>query len=470
MMVGTVLDASLAQVGRTLREHAADADAFEIRLDALDADVDLAHLRALTEKPLVATFRRKADGGQTKVDEAVRLARVAQAHEAGFDLVDLEEDAAADVPPAHVVRSHHDFSGTPSTDDLVRRGRALGAQGAHAKIACKCAGLDDAIKILSAQRHLVHAGITSSLMGMGPAFPRPLAHLVGAAFVYGGARSNAPGQPSLRESVATLRHWGMPRPGADLYLVLGHPIHHSLSPRLHNAAFAAAGVDAAYGALDMAKGDGLRVLLQAAPALALRGLSVTAPLKGAAYDAATQHTPEARRARAANCLRVRDGLVEAHNTDGIGATKVLARLVPNRRARVLLLGTGGAARGLLAGVDGADLVVAGRTPADLRAIENEFSVGAVALDQAAQYLDRYDVLVNATTVHEPLPINGFRGALFDLQYGAEPTAWERHAQDARLPFAGGRELLLEQAVPAFEYWTGRPGPRDAMARALEVAA
>lgn len=469
-MVATVLDASLAQVGRTLREHAADADVFEIRLDALDGDVELAAVRALTEKPLLATFRRKADGGQAKVEEAVRLARLAKAHEAGFDLVDLEEDAAADVPPAHLVRSHHDFSGTPSAEELVRRGRALGTQGAHAKIACKCAGLSDALTILSAQRQLVNAGRTSSLMGMGPAFPRPMAHLVGAAFVYGGARSNAPGQPSLRDTIATLRHWGMPRPGADLYLVVGHPIHHSLSPRLQNAGLAAAGVDAAYGALDVAEADDLRLLLKAAPGLALRGLSVTAPLKGAAYDAATASTPEARRAKAANCLRIRDGVVEAHNTDGIGATKVLARLVPNRRPRVLLVGTGGAARGLLAGVETADLVVAGRTPADLRAIENEFNVGAVSLEQAAQYLDRYDVLVNATTAQDPLPINGFRGALFDLQYGAEPTTWERKAQDARLAFAGGRELLLEQAVPAFEYWTGRPAPRDAMARALEAPA
>jgi 3-dehydroquinate dehydratase / shikimate dehydrogenase len=469
MMVATLLEDDLAGLRAAIRHALPLADAFEVRFDAFQAVPQPAEVRALTDRPLIATCRRPADGGTYQGEEHARLALLEAALDAGFDYVDLEGPTTLPRPDDRVIRSSHDFRTTPPVDDLVRRARELAARGAHPKIATQCTSLADALRILAAQRTLSHSGHGATLLGLGDVFPRALAHLVGTRFVYGGMRRNAPGQPSLRDVRGLLDHWGAPGPAQELYLVVGHPISHSLSPRLHNAAFRTLGLDAAYGALDVSGPEELRLLLDHAPALGLRGLSVTAPLKAAAYELCDATDDAARKARAVNCIRITpDGTPEGANTDGLGARRVLERLLgPTSDRPILIIGTGGAARGLLGSLEPQGIIVAGRDRRKLAAIENEYGVGTVALDQAGHYLPNYAALVNATPVDEPIRIDGFRGALFDLPYRTAATPWETHARAHNLPYAGGRDLLLEQAIPAFERWTGQVAPRDAMAAALE---
>jgi shikimate dehydrogenase len=193
------------------------------------------------------------------------------------------------------------------------------------------------------------------------------------------------------------------------------------------------------------------------------------PLKEAAYRHVRDLTPEARAAGAVNCVRFAAGKAQGHNTDGPGAAQVVDRLLPSKGASVLVLGTGGVARSIAGHLPDHRVRLTGRRPARLATLRAFLEVETLPWKDAAQSLNDFDLLINATAAQEPVPLNGFRGALFDLHYDPQPTVWERLAGERTLAFAGGRDLLLEQGLLAFEFWTGKPAPADVMRRALGAA-
>ncbi len=472
MIVVTLLESSLAGLRTAIAEYDDVADAYEVRLDALSEPATPADVRALTGKPLIATCRRADEGGTWRGQEADRLARLTACLDAGFEHVDIEADATLDVDATRLIRSVHDFDATPPADELAAKMTQLAAGGATAKAATRVQGLADTLEVLCACRRLQDDGVAYAAMGLGD-FPRPLLPLLGARFVYGGGRRNAPGQPNARTIASTLTHWGNPGPAPRLYLVVGSPIDHSLSPRIHNAAFRAHGIDAAYGALEVDGARDLRRLVRAAERLRLGGLSVTAPLKQAAYRLADTITPEADIAEAANTLRIEDdGTVTAHNTDGLGARDVLDARFDGlgKTARILLIGAGGAASGLLAAWRDRTVSVAARRESARDQIEMGFGVQTLSIEDAAKRLSAYDLVVNATSVQDPIPLGEYRGGLFDLHYGDEPTAWQRHAQTHGAPFAGGFDLLVAQGRRAFAFWTDTTPDEDTMRHSVEVPA
>jgi len=469
MKVATLLEDNLQGVQVSIKQLDPIADAFEIRFDAFLDRPAPAEIRKLTAKPLIATCRRPNDGGRFQGDETARRGLLGAALDAGFDFVDLEEGVdVAGASPDRTIRSHHDLNGTPFVPELVSLGRRLATPpDVHAKIACKVAHHVDSVNLLEALRTLKQAGVQASLMGLGD-FPRAAAYLAGSEFVYGGGRRLQHGQPALRDVHHALQFWGNPRPARDLYFVVGRPVSHSRSPAIHNAAFQALELDAAYGALELQTQTEFTYFVEAAPRLGVQGLSITAPFKELAWTLVKRTTPEARRAKSVNCIRYEDGQPVGHNTDGLGAERVLDRLLgpEPRPPRIVVLGTGGAARGLLAQIKKLEVVVAGRDRHKLRAIENEFGVGTVRLEATHSYFPSYACIVNATAVEEPMRLDGFHGAVFDLHYGDHETAWQRSARSLGLKYVGGRDLLLEQALPAFEFWTGQKAPRKAMKEAL----
>jgi 3-dehydroquinate dehydratase / shikimate dehydrogenase len=467
MMLATLLEPDLEQLKAAIDELSPVADAFEIRFDALAKKVDPKAVRGLTTKTLVGTVRRPADGGTFAGEEHDRLALLEACIAAGFEFVDVEGPTTVPGPEEQMIRSRHEFRATPSLASILRMADEITRNGAMFKFASKTQAFADILVLLTACRRLQKEKKRFAIMGLGE-FPRPLTALLGATFVYGGGRTNAPGQPSLREIDGQLKHWGSPKAAPDLYLVVGDPIDHSLSPRMHNAAFRHDGADAAYGAL-RTSGVELQMLLEHASDLGVRGLSVTTPLKDPAFDLVKTRTPQAERARAVNSIRIQGDEIVGHNTDGLGARVVLSKLV-EPGAHVLIAGTGGAARAIAASLDGFHVTIAGRNDQKLRQLAHELGISTDTFAGASVSLDDYDVLVNATRAADPIPIETYRGALFDLRYGPDKTPWQRQARSARLPFAGGRELLLEQGILAYEFWTGRPAPREAMAKAVEATA
>jgi shikimate dehydrogenase len=280
------------------------------------------------------------------------------------------------------------------------------------------------------------------------------------------------------------------------FLLLGHPVGHSLSPAMFAAAFAAAGIDATYHALDVAPGalsrEIPRLLAEGA-----EGLNLTLPHKQAVLPLLAALDPEAARVGAVNtvALRPRQGaarggvVVTGFNTDvgGFLGGLAAAGAPPLAGRKALVLGAGGAARAVLAALARAgagEAVVANRSPGRgeelaawargafpaLRVTVSPFAPGALPAGGEGAAL-----CVQATPLGlragDPLPIDPALlppGCfLYDLAYAPGATPVVRRALALGRLAADGREMLLGQAAEAFALWFGAPAPGEAMRRALE---
>lgn len=269
-----------------------------------------------------------------------------------------------------------------------------------------------------------------------------------------------------------------------VYAVLGHPVEHSLSPAMQNAAFQAAGIDAVYLALDVPP-ERLASTLRELHASGAAGLNLTAPHKEAAWAHAIQATPEAERTRAPNTLRREAEGWVAHATDGPGFEAWIAeRGLSLRGARVLLLGAGGAARSLgpsLAALGAAVVGVVSRSGERARSVADAAaqSTGGgtawlhAALGDPAGALGAWDfgiraLSAEAVSASEEEWWSRLRRAapMLDLNYGPRAAATRAKAEREGRPFEDGRGLLLHQGALSFQFWTGRPAPVEAMREAL----
>lgn len=262
--------------------------------------------------------------------------------------------------------------------------------------------------------------------------------------------------------------------------VIGDPVVHSRSPTLHNAAFAALGLDWVSVAFPVASGA-FDAALPGARALGLRGLSVTMPFKEPAAAAVDRTSPNAERLGAVNCVVVEpDGLV-GHNTDGEGFLAALRRgaeFDPSGR-RCLVAGAGGAARAVvlaLAGAGATEVIVLGRAPA--RAAAAAALAGAAGRTGTPSDARGVDLVVNATpaglagssSAAELPPVDpallGDGQLAVDLVYAPRPTRWLQLAAGQGARTLDGLGMLVHQAALQIELWTGSPAPVGAMWHAV----
>lgn len=261
--------------------------------------------------------------------------------------------------------------------------------------------------------------------------------------------------------------------------VVGAPVSHSLSPLIHNAWIAAAGLDAIYIALRPGTA-GFAPLAQALRGGVVRGLNVTAPFKGEALAAADRASPRARRAGSANLLLFEaSGDIGADNTDGEGLLAALAGGVPGfdpAAGPVVILGAGGAARGAAAAFldAGAPAVrLLNRSPERARALAAELGgpVAAVAPDGERAALADAAVIVNATPAAPDIPLEAApaRAVVMDMVYAPLRTPLLARAQALSLATVDGLAMLIGQAAPSFTALFGAPVPEFDV-RALALAA
>lgn len=259
-----------------------------------------------------------------------------------------------------------------------------------------------------------------------------------------------------------------------LVALLGHPVAHSVSPQLHNAAFARSGIDAVYLAFDVAPAAFAAAVtgLRAVNAL---GANVTVPHKRAALELADERTAEAQAVGAANTLWWRDGRLFADNTDAAAVGDVLERDVGLHAGEpVVLFGAGGAARAAAVAIGrlGARLEVVARraqAAADVAAVAAAAGADVGAVGEAR-------VVINATPLGlkgQPLPDRFMRlrpgQVALDLVYGPGDTPFVAAARRAGATALDGRGMLVAQAARSFRSWTGVPAPLDVMAGAASAA-
>ncbi len=254
--------------------------------------------------------------------------------------------------------------------------------------------------------------------------------------------------------------------------ILGHPVAHSLSPAMQEAALAARGLTGSYRLLDTPPEALARRLEEVRRGY--RGVNVTVPLKEAVLPLLDGVHPEARAIGAVNTVVNRGGRLIGHNTDAPGFLRSLEEAgVRGRRA--LVLGAGGAARAVAYALKGAgwEVGVHNRTRSRAEALARAFGLEVVPLEAARQA----DLVVNATSVGlddpaaTPLPAALFppRGFAVDLVYRPLLTRFLAEAAAAGLGTVDGLGMLLWQGALAFELWTGERAPVGAMRAALRRA-
>ncbi|ODS53259.1 MAG: hypothetical protein ABS36_15175 [Acidobacteria bacterium SCN 69-37] len=463
-VVDTITAATTAEL--RARRDATVGDIVELRLDYL-TDIDVAGALADRRTPVIVTCRASWEGGRFAGDEATRLGVLARAIELGAEYVDVEWKADRRGLPSNprttLVLSHHDFSGMPA--DLPGLVRTMAAEpGAIVKVAVTPTRLRDCLTLRETMRlDLPHVAIAMGPMGQ---VTRTAPALFGSRWTYGGVA--APGQTSASDLVDVYRV-GRQSATTALYAVAGAPLAHSASPAMHNAAFAALGLDAVYVVLET---DDAAELLEVGEALGLRGASVTAPLKTGVFARVPRRDDLSATIGALNTLRRDAHGWEGRNYDVAGFLSPFVRRDENLRGRrAVVLGAGGAARTALwaLGARGARVEVAARRMDRARALAAEFGVTASTWPPAAGW----DLLVNTTPVGTwpdvdalPIQADAVRGRMvYDLIYNPEETGLLAVARAQGAEAIGGLEMLVGQACHQFEWWTGQPAPRDVMAGA-----
>ena len=260
--------------------------------------------------------------------------------------------------------------------------------------------------------------------------------------------------------------------------VIGWPVRHSRSPAIHNAAFAAAGLDWVFLALPVEPGRAAAAVGGMA-ALGIEGLSVTMPHKAAVAAAVDRLAPDAVALGAVNCIAREDGVLVGHNTDGAGfvdSLRVDEGIDPSGM-RCVVVGAGGAARAVvraLAGAGAAHVAVVNRNPE--RAAEAALLAGPLGAVAGADDLARADLVVHATPVgmgddgglpFDPATCAG-HAVIADLVYHPEETPLLAAAASAGRRTVGGIGMLVHQAAHAFGLWTGVDAPIGAMSAAART--
>jgi shikimate dehydrogenase len=276
--------------------------------------------------------------------------------------------------------------------------------------------------------------------------------------------------------------------------ILGHPVAHSLSPQMQNAALEKSGLEIRYGRFEIAPGE-LQAALGLLPVLDFVGVNLTVPHKIASLALVDVVDETARQIGAVNTIKIDDGKMRGFNTDGKGFSRAIREefSVDLRDLRVLVFGAGGAARAIAlecAKQDCERLVIANRDPEKANQLVESlrgFFAGprvlgpvprlqAVAADEAALrfQIANTDLVVNATPLGlkhgdaAPVPARLLAPHLmvYDTVYASGPTTFVSGAIEAGARAANGLSMLLHQGALAFEIWFDRAAPIDAMRKAL----
>lgn len=261
--------------------------------------------------------------------------------------------------------------------------------------------------------------------------------------------------------------------------VVGSPIRHSLSPRLHGAWIRALALDAVYAPFTTST-DGFPKFIEGLRGSGLAGLNVTLPFKTMALALADDSDDAARRAGAANLLLFHpEGIIQARNTDGLGLLYALRRQAPEWRADagpIVIIGAGGAARGAVVALQSAganEIRIVNRTRSRAEGLSNEFKCQAFDFFEFPLACDGVMTVINTTSAQLegggslPAPPAAKVGAVaMDMVYQPLVTPFLDACRSMGYQCVDGLDMLIGQAIPSFEALFGRAPPEGMDVRAL----
>ena len=472
----------------------------EIRLDCLESDVlenldRLRKLLAATTLPTIVTFRSAAEGGRCAADYETRLRFWRdEGLQLASSFVDLELDIAEqllregnEIEWSRVICSYHNPA--EITGDLNQVFERLAATPARVmKIAVRINDAEDCLPIFELLDRGKHAGREIIAIGMGPAgvATRILGPSRGACLTYASletARATAAGQISFAELTNVYRLAKITRATAITGLV-GSPVGHSISPQIHNAAFASLGADAVYIPFDVRdlKAFFKRMVHPQTREIDwhMRGLSITAPHKTAVLAELDWIEPGAREIGAVNTVVVENERLCGYNTDANAFIEPLKnRLGPLSDCRVAILGAGGAASAALYSLkqENAATTIFARDSKKGKQLADRWSCEWRELPDAV--FAEFDLVINTTplgtkgpqekeTAADARQLRGARLA-YDLVYNPGMTRFLNEARAAGCETLDGLPMLLSQAAQQIQLWTGQAADSDVMRTAATRA-
>jgi 3-dehydroquinate dehydratase/shikimate dehydrogenase len=460
----------------------------ELRLDYIQGTVQLQRLLKDRPTPVIVTCRRSEDGGRWEHSEDQRMVLLRTAIVEGAEYVDLEGSVAARVPrygKTKRIVSHHDFSRTPP--DLAHLHRRLAAMDADiVKIATMANHPTDNLRMLEMVQaaRVPTVGICMGEIGVPT---RILAGRAGAPFTYATFNEDrllAPGQIGWRQMRDIYRYDSITR-ATRIYGVVADPVAHSLSPVVHNAALAAAGIDAVYLPFRVPAAQ-IDEFMAHARRWPLAGLSVTIPHKEAVLRHCDRSDDLVKSIGAANTLAFGPQGCVASNTDAFAAAESLEAVLADQDQAagggavktILVLGAGGAARAVAFAMRGRgfDVTITSRTLDRARKIAGD--VNCKAVDWGHRYRVPYDCIVNATPVgmhpnvdETPYDRQHLRSymVVFDTVYNPENTLFVKEARSIGCRIVTGVDMFVRQAAVQHRIWHGVEPPPGVMREALKRA-
>ncbi len=277
--------------------------------------------------------------------------------------------------------------------------------------------------------------------------------------------------------------------------LIGYPLGHSLSPKIHAAALSACGLQGTYSLFPIAPEDkqGLKDLLARVRAGEITGLNVTIPHKQNVIELMDELTATAKAIGAVNTIYLHEGKLIGDNTDTFGFLSDLKRFLtlecdsllshlqeqaPALQKKALVLGAGGSARAIVYALlyDGWDVTIAARRIEQAQQLSQSFGKYDLRLSTFDLQLLTFNLIVNTTPLgmtpnieDSPLPENivlSPKTVIYDLIYNPRETKLVKDARAQGLSATTGLGMLIEQAALAFEKWTGAKADRDAMQKAV----
>jgi 3-dehydroquinate dehydratase/shikimate dehydrogenase len=470
---------------------ARDNPFLEFRLDYLkqpQAAISKIHrfLEAHQYVTAIATCRRAENGGKFKGSVAAQLEVLAKAHAGGCQLLDVElqsalaakRDAIARLRSrAGLILSFHDFRATRKLDETLEKMTKIPAD--FYKIVTTATTLADNVTMMKfLQAHGGQHALIGLCMGEQGIISRVLGVRAGSVFTFGAVDANAglktaPGQVSARELQGIYRIDQVDA-ATRIYGVAGDPVGHSLSPVIMNTALRRENVNGVYLPLHAKT---LKDLVHCVREIPLHGLSITMPYKQAILpflDNTDAHT--AKTGACNTVVRGQEGKLFGFNTDIAGVIRPLEQRLTIEKAKVLIVGAGGAARAAVFALKerGAEVWILNRTAAKAQTLARQAK--ARAIKRAELRKNSFDVIINATPVGMgntkecPLKDEEIEArVVFDMVYDPVETHLLKVARSKGIAVIPGVEMLVQQGARQFEIWTGKPAPAGEMLRAVTVA-
>ena len=460
----------------------------ELRLDYINGDVNIKRLVVDRPGPVIITCRRPADGGKYAGTEEQRLMLLRTAIAEGVEYIDLEDDVASKIPRfgrTKRIISCHDFRKTPDNLEEIHR-RLCALDPDIIKLCTMANHPHDNLRILqlAAKSKVPTVGLCMGDIGTPT---RILAGRFGAPFTYATfhhERALAPGQLSYQQMSETYRYEQIDAQ-TEVYGVVADPVGHSLSPHIHNAAFQHLKLNKVYLAFRVPRED-LFQFIDDAPALGIKGLSITIPHKEEVVKKLTEADGAVRGIGGANTVVFAGDARLGYNTDYRAAMSSLEEALeaagpekkPEKKEEELLqgktalvLGAGGAGMAIAYGLlrRGAQVVVADGIARQANLLAKRLNCRSI--DWSLRHTVSADLLLNCTPVgmhpnvdESPYDKHHLRPSMivFDVVYNPENTLLIKEARNRNCTVVTGVDMFVRQACIQFKLFTGQEGPAELM--------